>query len=77
MKVRRVDEVGARGERLGWKQRALYDAVKAAAASGLVRLSKVWIYDAIDGQALDRVLYGRATVDGEALQTFVRSRASV
>lgn len=60
-----------------WKQRALYDSVKdAAAASGLVRLSRVSIYDVVEGLPLDRVLYGGAAVDAGALQAFVRSRAS-
>ncbi|WP_162819167.1 DUF7255 family protein [Leifsonia aquatica] len=58
-----------------WKQRALYDAMKdAAAAAGLVRLSRVSIYDEIDGIRLDDVLYQRAHLPADRIGAWVKSR---
>lgn len=58
-----------------WKQRALYDAMKdAAAAWGPVRLARVSIYDRVDGVALNDVLYGRVAVPPRAVASLVESR---
>lgn len=58
-----------------WKQRALYDAMKdASAAAGQVRLSRVSIYDSIDGVVLDHVLYGRAELSATRVAEHVMSR---
>lgn len=60
-----------------WKQRALYDAMKdAAAAGGQVRLARVSIYDHVDGVALNDVLYGRARVPASAVAEFVNYRST-
>ncbi|MFT4164673.1 MAG: hypothetical protein QM650_05480 [Microlunatus sp.] len=61
-----------------WKQRALYDAMKdAAAASGVVRLARLSIYDRVAGVRLNDVLYGRAEVPMVALAEFVIQRSSI
>lgn len=58
-----------------WKQRALYDAMKdAAAAAGQVRLARVSIYDSVDGVALNDVFYGRVQVPAKSLAEFVDRR---
>ncbi|MGN7192445.1 hypothetical protein [Curtobacterium sp. MCBA15_004] len=60
-----------------WKQRALYDAVKdAAAATGVVRLARLSIYDHVEGVRLEALLRGRAVVTAEALYSFVAARSS-
>ncbi|WP_022908562.1 DUF7255 family protein [Curtobacterium sp. B18] len=59
-----------------WKQRALYDAMKdVAAAAGAIRLSRVSVYDVIDGVRLEDLLRGRAVVPPSVVRTFVESRA--
>ena len=59
-----------------WKQRALYDVMKdAAAASGQAHLSRVSIYDRVDGVQLDDVLYRRAHLPAGRIAEFVLSRA--
>ena len=58
-----------------WKQRALYDSMKdAAAAAGNVRLARVSIYDVVEGRPLNEVLYGRAKVAPEAVAELVIRR---
>lgn len=58
-----------------WKQRALYDAMRdAVAAAGVVRLSRVAVWDAIGDTTLARVLDGRAEVDHDALADLVARR---
>lgn len=58
-----------------WKQRALYDAMKDAAAStGQVTLARVSIYDLVEGQLLNDVLYGRSRVDATAVKELVLRR---
>lgn len=58
-----------------WKQRALYDSIKdAAAAAGYVRLARVSIYDLVDGQPLNEVLYGRGNVAPAAVAELVLRR---
>ncbi|MFK0402551.1 hypothetical protein ACIQTT_09500 [Microbacterium sp. NPDC090225] len=58
-----------------WKQRALYDSVKdASAGAGDVRLSRVSIYDTIDGILLDHALYGRASLPPARVKEHVLSR---
>ena len=60
-----------------WKQRAMYDAMKdAAAAAGQVQLTRVSIYDLVDGQMLNDVLYGRVMVDAGAVEDLVMRRTS-
>lgn len=60
-----------------WKQRAMYDVVKdAAAAAGQVRLARVSIYDVVDGHTLNDVLYGRVTVDARAVDELVVRRTA-
>jgi hypothetical protein len=60
-----------------WKQRALYDAMKdVAAVAGGVQLSRISIYDVIDGVPLDKALYRRAVISPGALAAHVVSRAS-
>jgi len=59
-----------------WKQRALYDAIKdAAAAAGLVQLARVSIYDALDGIRIEDALRGRETIAPDSLRRFVESRS--
>lgn len=59
-----------------WKQRALYDAVKDAAAlsPGGPRLARLATHDIIEGAMLEDVLAGRARVVDEALVDFVTGR---
>lgn len=65
-----------RGGAPRWKQRALYDAMKdIASAAGVVRLSRVSVYDMVEGVRLEDLLRGRAFVDPSVLRTFVESRA--
>jgi hypothetical protein len=60
-----------------WRQRALYDSMKdIAAAHGCVRLSRVSIYDRIDGVLLDDVLYKRAELPPESVAAFVCARVA-
>jgi hypothetical protein len=60
-----------------WKQRAMYDAIKdAAAAAGQVQLARVSIYDLVDGHLLNEVLYGRVTVDAAAVEDLVVRRTT-
>lgn len=58
-----------------WKQRALYDSMKdAAAAAGQVQLARISVYDQIDGVQLDAVLQGRAIVDLVHLDALLAER---
>jgi hypothetical protein len=58
------------------EQRALYDAVKdVAVAAGVVRLSRISVYDMVEGVRLEDLLRGRAVVAPSVLRTFVESRA--
>lgn len=60
-----------------WKQRALYDAMKdAAAASGSVRLARVSVYDHVAGVRVEDFLRGRARLAPDALREFVDGRTS-
>ena len=59
-----------------WKQRALYDAIKdAAAAAGLVQLARVSIYDAVNRIRIEDALRGRDTITPDSLRRFVGSRS--
>lgn len=70
-----VGVFGAHGSARG-KQRALYDAMKdVAAATGVVRLARISIYDLVDGVALGDVLRGKRTVPAEAVRLAVEARA--
>jgi len=58
-----------------WKQRALYDAMRdALAAAGVVRLSRVAVWDVVGETTLARVLDGRAEADHDALADLVARR---
>ncbi|WIB61437.1 hypothetical protein DEJ13_06300 [Curtobacterium sp. MCLR17_007] len=58
-----------------WKQRALYDALKdRAAVDGVVRLSRISIYDRVDGVLVDDLLRSRAPIDPDRVRDFVESR---
>ena len=58
-----------------WKQRALYDAMKdAAAATGIVRLARVSIYDEVGGIRLDQILYRKAAVPAATVAALVSQR---
>jgi hypothetical protein len=60
-----------------WKQRALYDALKdAAAAVGQVSLARISIYDTVEDVALNDVLYGRAHVSSDSIAELVNQRTS-
>ncbi|RXZ51930.1 hypothetical protein ESO86_00190 [Agromyces binzhouensis] len=60
-----------------WKQRALYDAMKdAAAATGIVRLARVSIYDEVGGIRLDDILYRKADVPAETVAALVSERVA-
>jgi hypothetical protein len=60
-----------------WKQRALYDAMRdALAAAGVVRLSRVAVWDELGDTTLARVLDGRAEADHEALAELVALRST-
>ncbi|WP_396290846.1 hypothetical protein [Curtobacterium sp. KT1] len=66
-----------RGGAPRWKQRALYDAIKdAAAAAGLVQLARVSIYDSVDGICIEEALRGRETIAPDSLRRFVESRSA-
>ena len=59
-----------------WKQRALYDMVKDAAAmtNPDLRLARISVYDSIDGVNVSQLLDGSATVPLESLALFVKER---
>lgn len=60
-----------------WKQRAVYDALKDAAAhDGIVRLARISIYDEVDGQSLERILFGRTRIATSALEELIRVRTT-
>lgn len=60
-----------------WRQRAMYDAMKdAAAAVGQVKLARLSIYDLVDGHPLNNVLYGRVAVDLGAVDELVVRRTA-
>lgn len=60
-----------------WKQRALYDAMKdAAAATRRVRLARVSIYDEVDGIRLDDILYRKAAAPAESVAALVIERVA-
>lgn len=73
-------EGGAPGDLSGagaprWKQRALYDAIKdAAAAVGAVRLARVATVDVVAGVPLGDVLEGRVEVEPEVVVGLVTER---
>lgn len=71
------DAVGVYGEKgsARGKQRALYDAMKdVAAATGAVRLSRISIYDLVDGVRLGDILNGKQIVPPEAVRDAIESR---
>lgn len=58
-----------------WKQRALYDAVRdAAAASGQVNLARLSVYDLVAGRTVDAVLRNPVFGDLEALDALIKQR---
>jgi hypothetical protein len=59
------------------EERALYDAMKDAAATvGQVRLARISIYDTVEDVALSDVLYDRAHVSADAIAELVDQRIS-
>lgn len=78
--ARLFGEGGAPGDLSGagaprWKQRALYDAMKdAAAAAGAVRLARVATVDVVAGVPLGEVLEGRFDVEPSLVAGLVRQR---
>jgi hypothetical protein len=59
-----------------WKQRALYDMVKDAAALTHpdLRLTRISVYDRIDGIEVSQLLDGSATVSLESMALFIKGR---
>ena len=60
-----------------WKQRALYDAMKDAAAYAAdsdYPLARLSVHDTVNGVRLGSVLQGRANADPDALIALVRER---
>lgn len=58
-----------------WKQRALYDAIRdAAAAFGVIRLARLAVHDDVGGVTLGRALSQPALVDRDALVALVTAR---
>lgn len=71
------DPVGQFGERgsARAKQRALYDAMKdIAAATGVVRLARISIYDRVGAATLGDVLNGKRAASAEAVREAVEAR---
>ena len=73
-----ADSVGTFGEHGSprGKQRAIYDAMKDAAAAGGVTLARLSIYDEVGGASLDSVLRGKASCDGDDLLALVDARTA-
>lgn len=60
-----------------WKQRAVYDASRdAAAAAGLVALARVSVHDRVGTVRLGDALRGHAPLDLRALHSLIASRTS-
>lgn len=59
-----------------WKQRALYDATKDAAASvsSALRLARVSVHDRVDGVALGEILEGAGRVEPSAVRDLIEAR---
>lgn len=58
-----------------WKQRALYDAIRdAAAAAGLVNLARVSVHDTVNGRALGQVLQDPHPGDVRGVKTLIDQR---
>jgi hypothetical protein len=61
----------------GWKQRALYDAMRdAVAATGGVRLARLSVYDDLGGVTLNEVLEDGAEFDHDLLRALLDSRTT-
>jgi hypothetical protein len=61
----------------GWKQRALYDAMRdAVAAAGGVRLARLSVYDDLGGVTLNEVLEDGAGFDQDLLRALLDSRTT-
>lgn len=62
-----------------WKQRALYDAMKDAAALDFqdMRLARLATVDVIGGLHIESALEGYASLDPEALREFVERRSTL
>lgn len=59
----------------GWKQRALYDAMRdAAAATGAVRLARLAVHDDLGGVTLNEVLAEEADFDADRLLDLLERR---
>jgi hypothetical protein len=60
-----------------WKQRALYDTMRdAAAATGAVRLARLSVHDDLGGVTLNDVLEGKAEADLGALLDLIDRRTT-
>ncbi|WP_236967665.1 DUF7255 family protein [Microbacterium aurantiacum] len=80
-----VDQFGPAGPRRSlegagsprWKQRAIYDALRdAAAAAGSVTLARVSVHDRVGAARLGDALRGHARLDLRALHALITSRTS-
>ena len=60
-----------------WKQRALYDAVKDTAPTHGIHLSRVTIYDTLDGIQLGALLDGATDIPASTVVDFVLRRVAV
>ena len=70
-------ELGAGGGAPRWKQRALYDAIKdAAALEGDLRVARLSVYDDVSGVPLGAALEGRHAIDLDKLMTLLADRTS-
>ncbi|WP_435868707.1 DUF7255 family protein [Arthrobacter burdickii] len=59
-----------------WKQRALYDSVKDAAALSNIgfRLARLSVFDTIEGTTFASLLDGSATISPSSLRQYVEGR---
>jgi hypothetical protein len=70
-------ELAAAGGAPRWKQRALYDAMKDAAAHNLgLRLARLSVYDEVSGVPLGAALQGRQPIDVDELRGLLSARST-
>lgn len=70
-------ELEAEGGALRWKQRALYDAIKDAAAMQRdLRVARLSVYDDVSGVLLGAALEGRQVIDVDKLLALLADRTS-
>ena len=71
------EDIDSPGGSSRWKQRALYDAMKDAAAYAAdsdYPLARLSVHDTVNGVRLGSVLQGKANADPDALIALVRER---